>query len=340
MNRGIAKRTIAENARDAECFFARLTEVVDAGLVAIEAAVLMGTHFHLLLCSLVGEFWRAMRQFQNGHARAFNRARRRDGPLFRGRFRSRHIDAEAYWLNVVRYIDHNPVAARMVSRPEDHPYGSAHHFTLGSHAPWLDREPVELFVQGWTGASSLGPDDYRGIFGVAPAAPALIERRLLHGGRDDNALGRLLPATPGRTLDWMTWKANLADGTSPGCPVSSPGTVDVLLAAAAARDPEQRVRLRRNSVSTWPLIRIGLLRTACGLTLSEIAARVGANTSTVHQRVRTHDEVMRADEAYAQQVAAILCEALEVDWRVGGTPRRSGHGGGPSAEPGAEERAR
>ena len=85
MNRGIAKRTIAENARDAECFFAQIIDVVEAGLVTIEAAVLMTAHFHLLLRGVIGEFWRALRQFQNGHSRAFDRAGRRDGPLFRGR---------------------------------------------------------------------------------------------------------------------------------------------------------------------------------------------------------------------------------------------------------------
>jgi len=95
MNRGIARRTIAENSRDAECFFEQLIEVIEAGLITVEAAVLMTTHFHLLLRSLVGEFWRAMRKFQNGHSRAFNRARRRDGPLFRGRFLSKHVRSES-----------------------------------------------------------------------------------------------------------------------------------------------------------------------------------------------------------------------------------------------------
>ncbi len=317
MNRGIAKRTIAENARDAECFFAQLTEVVEAGLVAIEAAVLMTTHFHLLLRSLTGEFWRAMRQFQNGHSRTFNRARRRDGPLFRGRFRSRHVDGEAYWLNVIRYLDHNPVAAGMVSRPEDHPYGSAHHFANGTSASWLDREPIEQFVKGWTGASAFTPGDYRAMFGVGPPAADLIERRLLHGGTGDDALGRLLPVTPSRTLDWMHWKAELADGTSPGCPVSSPRTVDAVLTLAAEADPKRRVRLRRNEVPAWPLIRIGLLRSACGLKLSEIAADVGVGISTIHQRVRTHEELVRKDPDYAVHVAALLCQILELDWNIG-----------------------
>ncbi len=117
MNRGIAKRTIATNGADAERFFEQLLLVVDAGLIAVEAAVLMTTHFHLLLRSLTGEFWRAVRQLENGHARGFNRAHRRDGPLFRGRYLSREVKSDAYWRNVVRYIDFNPVTAGMASDP-------------------------------------------------------------------------------------------------------------------------------------------------------------------------------------------------------------------------------
>ena len=316
-NRGVSKRTIAENAGDAERFFELLADVVEAGLITVEAAVLMTTHFHLLLRSTTGEFWRAMRLLQNGYARAFNRSRRRDGPLFRGRYASCHVETQAYRVNVVRYIDGNPVAARMVARPHDHPFGSAIAFATGATPPWLDRAPLEEYVKQRSLSPRFRPEDYQRIFAVPPPAPELIERRLVHGTSGTDTLGRLLPSSPSRTLDWMRWKAELADGTSPGAPVCSPRTVDALVAARTAAEPDVRVRLRRAAAAAWPLIRIGLLRSACGLGLAEIAARVGSNPSTVHGRVRTHLELVRKRPEYAARAAGVLADALALDWPEG-----------------------
>ncbi len=316
-NRGIAKRTIAENEADAESFFEQLTLVVEAGIFAVEAAVLMTTHFHLLLLSLIGESWRGMRRCQNGHSRTFNRSRRRDGPLFRGRYLSRRVDSLAYRHNVIRYIDHNPVTARMVARPEDHPFGSARHYLHGTDAPWLAKNEVKRMVQGTTGAPHFAPDDYRAVFGYGPSSPELIEQRLLRPDTADDALSRLLPASPSRTLDWMTWKAQLADGTTPGEMICLPATVDALIAGAQARDPQLRVQLNRDSVPAWPIMQIGLLRGACGQRLTTIGARVGRSVATVHGRVRQHVELVRSDAIYAQVAASVLSEALAVDWGMG-----------------------
>jgi len=46
---------------------------------------MMITHFNLLVRSAVGRLSEAMRIIQNPLVRWFNRTRKRDGPLFRGR---------------------------------------------------------------------------------------------------------------------------------------------------------------------------------------------------------------------------------------------------------------
>ena len=234
-NRGIAKRTIAENGADAESFFEQLTLVVEAGIFAVEAAVLMTTHFHLLLLSLLGESWRGMRRFQNGHSRTFNRSRRRDGPLFRGRYLSRRVDSLAYRHNVIRYIDHNPVTAGMVARPEDHAFGSARHYLHGTDAPWLAKNEVQRMVQGTTGAPRFDPDDYRAVFGYGASSPELIEQRLLRPDTAEDALGRLLPASPSRTLARTLHEDHAPERTR------SPSSALRLLCAATAGHSQSRL---------------------------------------------------------------------------------------------------
>ena len=118
-------------------------------------------------------------------------------------------------------------------------------------------------------------------------------------------------------LDWMTWKAQLADGTTPGEMICLPATMDALIAGAQACNPQMRVQLNRDSVAAWPIMRIGLLRSACGQRLSAIGSRVGRSTATVHGRVRQHVELVRSDSVYASVAASVLSEALDVDWRMG-----------------------
>lgn len=130
-----------------------------------------------------------MRQFQNGYSRRFNRARRRDGPLFRGRYRSRWIQTDAYWFNVVRYIDHNPVTARQARAPEQWAFGSAWHFHRGSTPVWLDRGPVESFVTDWSHAP-FSAEAYAETFRHDPAVAVLAGAREPSGPDQPNQTSR------------------------------------------------------------------------------------------------------------------------------------------------------
>jgi len=60
----------------------------------------------------------------SAYARKLNKHMKLDGPLFRGRFKSILIDADAYFLNVSRYIHLNPVEACLVKKAEDYSWSS------------------------------------------------------------------------------------------------------------------------------------------------------------------------------------------------------------------------
>ncbi len=70
----------------------------------------MDSHYHLLLSTPTGGLSRAMRHLDGIYTQKFNRVHHRDGPLFRGRYKAILIDAEEYFLSVVRYIHKNPLA--------------------------------------------------------------------------------------------------------------------------------------------------------------------------------------------------------------------------------------
>ncbi len=66
----------------------------------------------------------------------------RTGHLFQGRYKALLVDADAYLLELVRYIHLNPVRAGAVAASEDYPW-TGHHGYLGKEClPWLSTDLV------------------------------------------------------------------------------------------------------------------------------------------------------------------------------------------------------
>ena len=84
--------------------------------VECHAYCLMGNHYHLLLRTPEGNLSRAMRHFSGLFTQHYNRHLRRDGPLFRGRYKAILVDADSYLLAVSRYIHRNPLEAGIVRK--------------------------------------------------------------------------------------------------------------------------------------------------------------------------------------------------------------------------------
>jgi len=61
----------------------------------------------------------------------FNFLHRRTGTLWEGRYRSALIESERYLLTCQRYIEMNPVRARIVLRPEDFHWSSHRYHVAG-----------------------------------------------------------------------------------------------------------------------------------------------------------------------------------------------------------------
>jgi len=76
-------------------------------LVSIIAYCLNPNHFHLLLTPLVDNGIEKYMQKIAGYTRYFNEKYKRNGVLFQGKFKSKHIDSNEYLLQVSAYINMN-----------------------------------------------------------------------------------------------------------------------------------------------------------------------------------------------------------------------------------------
>ena len=91
----------------------------------VHAYVLMTNHVHLLATPRQADSLpRVMQSLGRRYVRHVNRLYRRTGTLWEGRYRAAPIDSERYFLSCCRYIELNPVRARMVRHPREHRWSS------------------------------------------------------------------------------------------------------------------------------------------------------------------------------------------------------------------------
>ena len=105
-----------------------LDALIDAAAredVRVHAWVLMTNHVHLLATPLAsGAVSRMMQCVGRRYVRRINTRWRRTGTLWEGRFRSSLVDSGEYALACYRYIELNPVRAKMIGAPADYPWSS------------------------------------------------------------------------------------------------------------------------------------------------------------------------------------------------------------------------
>jgi putative transposase len=77
------------------------------------------------------------------YTQRFNRLHRRDGTLFRGRYKAIVVDKDNYLTQVVRYIHLNPVEAELVREAESYAWSTHRFYLRRSEVPeWLRIEDV------------------------------------------------------------------------------------------------------------------------------------------------------------------------------------------------------
>jgi putative transposase len=138
MNRGAGRRTIFKNNAQRRYFLSLLQDTHDRFNAEWHAYCLMGNHYHLLLRTPEANLQRIMRHLNGLYTQFFNRSERKDGSLFRGRYKAILVDAQSYWLQLSRYIHRNPLEAKLCYSLTQYPWSSYRAYIGADKAPdWL-----------------------------------------------------------------------------------------------------------------------------------------------------------------------------------------------------------
>jgi len=99
---------------------------------ALHAYVLMGNHVHLLVTpSRPGGIAILMRLLGERYTRYIGEAHERSGPLLEERFKALTLRSRRHLLDCMRYIELNPVRARLVASPDEYRWSSFRSNALG-----------------------------------------------------------------------------------------------------------------------------------------------------------------------------------------------------------------
>ena len=182
--RGHNRRSVFAEARDYEYYLRNLFEWKDALGIKLFGWCLMTNHVHLILqpgvdTETVGV---AMRRVAGRQTRFVNALERRSGTLWDGRYHASPIQTETYLLRCARYVELNPVRAKMALRAEDYEWSSYRAKVGLSEEDGLDLDPCYLAL----GASQV--ERAKAYAGFVDAGVSADEYELIHHAARRNQL--------------------------------------------------------------------------------------------------------------------------------------------------------
>ena len=113
INRGVARTDIYLCDIDKDKFLEILCKACKTYRVNLQDYCLMDNHYHLLVELTSENLSLFMRQINSNYAIYFNKKYKRSGHLWQGRYKSYYIIGEDYLFSLYRYIEHNPLEAKM-----------------------------------------------------------------------------------------------------------------------------------------------------------------------------------------------------------------------------------
>ena len=143
MNRGRGRRTIFHGEEYFEAFLKTLEETHQRFGLQVHCYCLLSNHYHLLVKTPEGNLQRSMRHVGGVYTQRYNRLKKTDGPLFRGRYKAILVDQDSYLLQLSKYIHRNPLEAGLEDWLENYEWSSyLAYIGIDKPPPWLYQQEV------------------------------------------------------------------------------------------------------------------------------------------------------------------------------------------------------
>lgn len=133
VTRGIDRRRLFSYKQDYKSFLEIVAIYLKQFKVQIMNYCLMPNHLHLLMkAELALDLPVFMKAILQVYAAKFRSKYKSAGFVFQNRYKSRLIDNDAYLLECARYIERNPVRAKIAEDVAEYPWSSYHYYAKGA----------------------------------------------------------------------------------------------------------------------------------------------------------------------------------------------------------------
>jgi REP element-mobilizing transposase RayT len=126
INRGVNRMDIFYQADDKNMFLQMINKAAIANTITLHDYVFMDNHYHLLIETQEENLSTFMRTINANYAQYFNKKYQRSGHLWQDRYKSKYIIAENYLYTLIRYIEYNPIEAKITTLVGEYPYTLDH----------------------------------------------------------------------------------------------------------------------------------------------------------------------------------------------------------------------
>ena len=197
LNRAARRARIFCDDDDYLLFERLMNAALDHVPMRILSYVIMPNHWHLVLWPTGdADLSNYMQWLTRTHAQAWHVAHASigTGALYQGRFKAIPVQSDGHFLTVCRYVERNPVRARIVARPSEWRWGSAWTGRTDQSSPCLTPWPVERPAD-WSERVEMSDED------AAEKLRAVIVRGVPYGDQEwtiATAARLALPAPAGR----------------------------------------------------------------------------------------------------------------------------------------------
>ena len=141
IQRGNNKESVFFDDEDRNQYLSLLKKYSEKWSAPVLAYCLMSNHVHLMVKPLSDDsLYKMMQGLTLCYTQYVNRKYQRTGRLWESRYHSCIVDKEQYLWAVARYIEQNPVRAKIVKKAETYPYSSAETHVKGAEDTVLGEE--------------------------------------------------------------------------------------------------------------------------------------------------------------------------------------------------------
>src|SRR4051794_37118563 len=122
INRGNNRQDVFRKEADLRAFLQALADLKERRPFELYGYCLLSNHFHLLIRPRESTISRIVQSLLVSHTQRYHKHHRSGGHVWQGRFKSPVIQDDEHVLTVLRYIEANPLRAKLVRNAANYPW--------------------------------------------------------------------------------------------------------------------------------------------------------------------------------------------------------------------------